>query len=115
MSRVPKSIKNESPIAHDITTTLWIKVAPDLFELKGKSYLIAVDYTTNIFYISLFPNKRSATVATHTKRILSKFGIPKKVVSDNGPKYIGKDSKLFAKQWDFKHALFSPHYPTCNK
>ena len=67
MSRVPKSIKNESPIAHDITTTPWIKVAPDLFELKGKSYLVAVDYTTNIFDISLLPNKRSATVATAQK------------------------------------------------
>ena len=49
-----------------------------------------------------------------TKRIFSKFGIPKKVVSDNGPEYIGKDYKLFAKQWDFKHDSPSPHYPKSN-
>ena len=92
--------KDESLKAHDIPTTPWTKVGNNLFELKVKSYLV-VDYTTNFFYINLLPNKRSATVVTHLKRI-SKFGILKKAVSDNGPEYIGKDFKLFAKQWDFK-------------
>ena len=85
-------------LAHDIPTTPWSKVGTDLFELKSKSYLVVVDYTTNFFDISLLPNKQSATIVTHVKRIFSKFGIPKKVVSDNGPKYTGKDCKLFAKQ-----------------
>ena len=35
-------------------------------------------------------------------------------MSDNGPEYIGKDHELFAKQWDFKHDLSSPHYPKSN-
>ena len=91
-----------------------LKLVLTLFELKGKSYLVVVDYTTNVFDISLLPNKRSATVVTHTKRIFSKFKIPKKVVSDNGPEYTGKDYKLFAKQRDFKHDLSSPHYSKSN-
>ena len=33
---------------------------------------------------------------------------------DNGPEYTGKDYKLFAKQWDFKHYSSSPHYPKSN-
>ena len=68
--------------------------------MKGKSYLV-VDYSTNFFDVNLLPNEQSATVVTHLKRI-SKFWILKKAVSDNGPEYIGKDYKLFAKQWDFK-------------
>ena len=86
--------KDDSPIAHDIPATPWAKVSTDLFELKGKSYLLVVDYAKNFFYISLLPNKRSATVVTHTKRIFSKFGIPKNFVSCNGPEYSGKDYKL---------------------
>ena len=78
----------------------WTKVGSNLFELKSKSYLV-VDYTTNFFDINLLPNKRSATIVTHLKRI-SKFGILKKALSDNGPEYIGKDYKLFAKQWNFE-------------
>ena len=71
--------------------------------MKGKSYLVAVDYATNFFDISLLPNKRSATIVTDTKRIFFKFGITMKVVSDNGPEYIGKDYRLFGRQQDFKH------------
>ena len=118
--------KDEKPVARDIPTTPWTKVDTDLFELKGKSYFVVVDHTTNFFDISLIPNKWSATIVTHTKKIFSKFGIPKKVVShtkrifskfgipkkvvtDNGPEYIGKDYKLFAKQWELKHDSSSPH------
>ena len=53
------------------------------------TYLSYVDYTTNVFDISLLSNKRSATVATYTKKIFFKLVIPKKVESDKGPKYIG--------------------------
>ena len=41
--------KDESPIPHDIPTTPRNKVGTDLFEFKGKSYLVVVDYTTNFF------------------------------------------------------------------
>ena len=40
--------------------------------------------------------------ATHNRKIFSKFGIPKKFMSNMESEYIGKDYKLFAKQWDFK-------------
>ena len=102
--------KGEILIVHDIPTTPWTKVDNDLFQLKCKSYLVVVDYTTNIFDISLLLNKRSATVVTHTKRIFYRFKIPKKVVSENGPEYAGRYYRLFAKQWDFKHDSASPHY-----
>ena len=35
-------------------------------------------------------------------------------MSDNGPEYIGKDYKLFAKQYNFKHDSYSPNYPKSN-
>ena len=97
--------KDESPIEHDISTFPWTKLGADLFELKGKSHLVLVDYTTNFFDVSLFPNKRYATVVTHPKRIFSMFVIPKKVISDNGPEYIGKD---------YKHDSSSHDYPKSN-
>ena len=98
-TKINKKMKS---IAHYISTTPWTKVGTDLFELKGKCYLVVVDYTANFFYVSLLPNKRSATVVTHTKRVFSKLGIHEKVVSDNESEYIRKDYKLLSKQWDFK-------------
>ena len=35
-------------------------------------------------------------------------------MSDDRPEYIGKDYKLFLKQWDFKHDSSSPHFPKSN-
>ena len=50
----------------------------------------------------------------HTKRVFSKFGIPKEVISDNGPQYISREYSKFAREWDFKHDSSSPEYPQSN-
>ena len=55
----------------------------------------------------------SSTIVTHMKSIFARQGIPKIVVSDNGPQFsYGFDT--FAKQWDFKHVTSSPTYPQSN-
>ena len=105
---------NEPIINHEIPTIPWTKVGTDIFHLRGKPYLIIVDYTTNFFDISQLPNKLSSTVVAHTKHLFSKYGIPKKVISDNGPEYTGRAYKIFAKKWDFKHITSSPYYPKSN-
>ena len=106
--------KEETRMHHKIPKTPWTKIGTDLFELDAKDYLIVVDYTSNYFDISQLPNKKSSTVAVHTKRIFSKFGIPKTVMCDNGPEFIGKAYKNFSKNWDFEHDTSSPTYPESN-
>ena len=46
--------------------------------------------------------------------MFSKYSIPKKVISDNGPEYTGRAYKFFVKKWDFKHTTSSPYYPKGN-
>ena len=62
----------------------------------------------------MIPDKSSSTVVLHTKRIFSKFGILKIVISDNGPEFAGKSYREFSKQWDFQHDTSSPRYPESN-
>ena len=62
-------LKREPSIDHDVPQNPWVKVGADCFELFNKSYLIIVDYATNYFDISMLSDKKSSTVATHTKRI----------------------------------------------
>ena len=90
--------QRESVKPHDIP---WTKVGTDLFDLHSKSYLIIVDYTTNFYDISQIPDKTSRTLVTHSKRIFSKFGMPKIVFSDNGAEFTGSDYVRFSKEWDF--------------
>ena len=72
-----KRQRREIFIPNEIPYIPWTKVDTDLFEICSKSYLIAVDYSSNSFDISEISDKRSSTVVLHAKRIFSRYGIPK--------------------------------------
>ena len=46
--------------------------------------------------------------------MLSRYGIPKEIVSDGGPEYIGNEYVTFCKEWDIEHTYSSPEYPQSN-
>ena len=102
----------EPILEHEIPTEPWSKVASDLFSVGGKDYLIIVHYNSK--YVSQIPDKSSQIVIQHTKNIFSRFGIPREIVSDNGPCYSSINYKRFAKEWDFNHVTISPEYPRSN-
>ena len=72
-----KRRRREIFIPNEIPYIPWTKVDTDLFEIYSKSYLIAVDYSSNSFDISEISDNRSSTVVLHAKRIFSRYGIPK--------------------------------------
>lgn len=90
-------------------------VASDLFSYKENEYLIVVDYYSSYFEIT---NLRKATtsraVIEALKNIFARFGVPEKVISDNGPQFDSQEYKLFAEQWNFKISTSSPHHPSGN-
>ena len=104
----------EELIPHDVPSNPWEKVGTDLFQLKGKDYLIVVDYTSKYFEASVIPNTLASTVIQHTKSTFARFGIPKIVISDNGPQHSSREYKKFAKEWRFHHDTSSPKYPKSN-
>lgn len=113
-----QEFKNRQPkeplLHHSVPDTPWTKLATDLFYLKRKSFVIIVDYTTKYFDLSEIPNCTSHTVAEHTKAILSRYGIPKEIISDGGPEFIGKEYKQFCKAWDINHTYSSPEHHESN-
>ena len=106
--------RKEYLIPHEIPDQPWVKVGTDLFNLKNKNYLLVVDYHSKFFEICLLPDTLSSTIVTHMKSIFARYGIPKIVISDNGPQYSSFHFTSFAKQWDFKHVTSSPRYPQSN-
>ena len=71
-------------------------------------------YNIKFFEISELPDTLATTVVSHTKNVFARFGIPKSVVSDNGPPFASQEYKLFSQQWDFIHHTSSPEYPQSN-
>ena len=105
---------NEPLLPHDVPEKPWVKEGTDLFALGGKDYLIVVDYTSKYFDVVKLPNATARCVVEYTKEMFSRYGIPKEVVSDNGPCFHSKKYKKFSKDWDFKHTKSSPKYPRSN-
>lgn len=48
------------------------------------------------------------------KKIFSRHGIPKTLMSDNGPNFNSENFKEFTKTWYFQHITSSPRYPKSN-
>ena len=104
----------EPLLKHEIPDQPWVKIGTDLFLFDNKDYVIAVDYTSKFFEISRLPNTEASTVINHTKAIFSRYGIPRELVSDNGPQFTFYEYKKFSQEWDYKHITSSPRYPKSN-
>ena len=53
-------------------------------------------------------------VVTAMKSIFSRHGIPKVLMTDNGPQFSARDFKCFSSKWEFRHITSSPLYSQSN-
>jgi len=101
-----------------ITTPLpsypWERIAADLFELNGSTYLLVVDYYSRFIEIQKLNSTTSGSVITHLKAIFARFGIPAEMISDNGPQFASEEIHEFAHAYGFRHITTSPYYPQAN-
>ena len=82
--------------------------------LKGRPYLIVVDYFSKYLEVSLLTSLTSSETIRALKAVFARHGIPEKVRSDNGTQYDSAEFAKFAKDWQFKHITSSPHFPQSN-
>lgn len=92
----------------------WEVLAADLFELDRLHYLLVVDYYSKYVEVVYLSNLRSDTVIAKMKGMFSRFGIPKKIVTDNGTQFTSAEFTEFSKAWEFNHVTSSPLYPRSN-
>ena len=105
--------QKEPMIAHEIPERPWQKLGTDLCEIKGKNYLVVVDYYSKYIETALLRNKTAGTVIRHLKSIFARHGIPEELISDNMP-FNSKEFHEFAKEWGFRQTTSSPTYAQSN-
>lgn len=106
----------EHMVVTEVSTMPWHKVGMDLFQLKGKDYLVIIDYYSNFPEMGLLSNTSSnCVIITHAKSIFARHGIPNTVMSDNEPCFSSKEWHDFAEQYGIKHVTSSPLYSQMEK
>ena len=101
-------------MSHDIPNMPWSKIAADLFHLRGDDYLILVDYYSKFPEVVKLSDTSSNTVIKEMKAMFARYGIPNKVISDNGPQFACSQFRDFAAKWNFEHVTTSPTFPQSN-
>ena len=106
--------QQEPLIAHGVPTAPWHKVGMDIFSFKSRDYLLAVDYFSSYPEVCLLNDTHSSSVIMKLKSLFSRFGIPKVVISDNGPQFSSYQFMRFAKELDLMHDPSSPKHTKSN-
>ena len=106
--------QKETMTPHNVPNEPWAKVGIDLFHLDDRNYMVIVDYYSNFWELEYLTSTTSEMVINKIKGQFARHGIPKTVMSDNGPQFTSEKFKTFARKWGFKTITSSPHYPQSN-
>ena len=110
ISNAPKELM----ISHEFPEFRWQVVAADLFQINAEHYHLVLDYHSRYFELEKMSSTTCREVIIRMKAIFTRFGIPEKVVSDNGPPLNGAEFSLFSEEWEFHHVTTSPLHPKEN-
>ena len=88
VKQCPTCAKEHSPrkepmIPTELPDYPWQKIGTDLFQLKGATYLVVVDYFSRFPEVQKLQITTSEGIIRTLKDIFARHGIPKTVVSDN--------------------------------
>ncbi|XP_042148639.1 uncharacterized protein K02A2.6-like [Ixodes scapularis] len=92
----------------------WERVASDLLNFEGKSYVVIVDSYSGYLDIKKLSGESSKEVVNVMKVWLATHGVPKEIETDNGPCYAAQEFKNFSRDWGFQHVTSSPRYAQSN-
>ena len=108
------SQRNEPLLATPLPDRPWQKLGADLFTLKGKDYIVVVDYYSRWIEFTELHNTSAVPVVKFFKRIMSTHGIPETIRTDNGPQFDNQVFRKFAEEYEFTHTTSSPHFAQSN-
>ena len=106
--------QKEPLMCHEIPSKVWDKLGMDMFQIKNRKYIIAVDYFSKYVEISEIKTNNFENVKEFCKKIFCTHGIPTVIVSDGGSPFNSYQFKQLANDYNFIHKITSAHYPQSN-
>ena len=104
----------EPMIPTEVPDGPWKVLGTDLFEIKGRMFIIVSDYYSKFPLVKELSSATSASVASYVEGLCSMFGKPNIIRSDNGPQYTGEAFQKTCREWEIQHVTSSPEFPQSN-
>ena len=92
----------------------WMKIATNIFHFENESYLLLLDYTCRFPIDCKLTSTKAQQVTSHMKLIISEYGWPEIIVSNNGPCYSAESFTKLMTEYSVSHITSSPHYLQSN-
>ena len=80
----------------------------------NKMFMIAVDSHSKWLEVEIMPNVTSETTIEKLRDMFARYGLPERLVSDNGPQFTSSEFATFMKRNGIKHILVAPFHPRSN-
>ena len=95
-------------------TEPWQRVHIDFLEIKGQMFIIFIyGYSKWPEVIPVQSTTAQATI-TVCKSLFAWYGLPSRIVTDNGPQFIADQLKTFLAGNGIEHSLCPPYHPASN-
>ena len=82
-------------LPREIPIQAWTTIQMDLFTLEGHTFLLVVDMTSRFPIVRILNSETTKSVLNALKGVYCNFGLPKKVLTDNGPCFRSVDFNEF--------------------
>ena len=92
----------------------WDMIGADLCQVGSENFLVLVDYFSGFWEIDPLTEVTTTGVIRIMRRQFARYGIPVRVVSDNGPQFASQAFRTFASEWGIMHVTSSPGHPSAN-
>jgi hypothetical protein len=89
-------------------------IGVDPFEVEGRHFLAVVDYLTKWPVIRELQVVQSDSVIRALGEVFADFGLPSRIISDNGPQLTSRKFKEFVGSKGIEHVTSSPLHPSGN-
>ena len=77
---------NKDPIlSRELPLVAWTLLEMDLSTCENTNFLLVIDVTSQFPVVRILPNETSRSIINALKGIYCNFGLPRRVLSDNGP------------------------------
>lgn len=96
------------------TSYFFERIHLDFFHWNGQTFLIVVDSYSRWLDVKLMPSTKCDKVIDELRVIFAYFGLPCKMVADNGPPFNAKELRAFCNRNGIHYMNSPPYHPQSN-